>query len=305
MWPSRAQERQRIGQALRQHAQHIRPLPGIADPRALDCLSMQFIASLRREDYYKKVQRAPIPARRADPNSDSFDAERAIAYHVHAGNTDEAAWLIFLMTHFARPADTGWLRLRDVYGKLGGGIWDWQTVSGNPSNFADWLGTNWTAVRGKFGNHRKYESLRPFSRRDMGSVADSYVRWIGQHGHARFLADLVRRAGNDPHVIFDTLYSEMPVVSFGRLAKFDYLMLLKRYGIAPISPGSAYLDGATGPRSGVGLLFTGQRSSSRAVRGLQDMLDDLDADLCVGMEVMEDALCNWQKNPDTFSRFRG
>jgi len=35
------------------------------------------------------------------------------------------------------------------------------------------------------------------------------------------------------------------------------------------------------------------------------MLDDLDADLCVGMEVMEDALCNWQKSPLQFVYYRG
>jgi hypothetical protein len=31
----------------------------------------------------------------------SFDAERAVAFYVQRGNIDEAAWLVFLMTHFA------------------------------------------------------------------------------------------------------------------------------------------------------------------------------------------------------------
>jgi hypothetical protein len=63
----------------------------------------QFISSLRRESYYALVQRQTISARRADPNSPSFDPERAVAYHLQRGNVDEAAWLVFLMTHFGRP----------------------------------------------------------------------------------------------------------------------------------------------------------------------------------------------------------
>lgn len=305
MWPSWNAERQRITQALQRHAAQVRLLPGVSDPRALDALSMQFVASLRREGYYRVVQRAPIPARRADPNSPSFDPERAVAFHVQAGNIDEASWLIFLMTHFARPADSGWRRLKDVYGRLGAGTWDWASVSAAPAAFTAWLAGSWTAIGGKFGNHRKYESLRPTANRNMGRVVADYVRWISPNGHARFFADTVRRAGNDPNVIFDVLYREMPVVSFGRLAKFDYLMLLARYGIAPISPGSAYLDGATGPRSGVSLLFTGTHVSGRSARALQDMLDDLDRDLNVGMAVMEDALCNWQKTPLRFVHYKG
>lgn len=305
MWPSWNHERQRIYAALQQHAATVRALPGVEDPRALEALSLQFVASLRREAYYRAVQRQPVAAIRADPNFPSFDPERAVAFHLQAGNVDEAAWLIFLMTHFARPADSGWRRLADVYGQLGQGVWDWPSVSKDPAAFAGWLAANWEAIGGKFGNHRKYESLRPDANRSMARVVADYVHWIGPGGHARFFADLVRRAGNDPHVIFDVLYREMPVVSFGRLARFDYLMLLGRYGLAPISPGSAYLDGATGPRSGVSLLFTGQHRSDRSTMALQTMLDELDGNLRVGMEVMEDALCNWQKSPLRFIHFKG
>lgn len=97
----------------------------------------------------------------------------------------------------------------------------------------------------------------------------------------------------------------LKITSFGRLAKFDYLSLVGRYGLAPIAAGSAYLDGATGPGRGVRLLFDGNPTSASLNVTLQGKLDDLDARLNVGMEVMEDALCNWQKNPKTFIHYRG
>ena len=305
MWPSWEAEKRRITKALQNHARTVRPLPGIVDPRAMDTLAMQFVASLRREKYYRLVQRKPISAHRAAPNDPSFDAERAVAYHMQRGNIDEAAWLIFLMTHFAKPADSGWRRLQDVYGRLGAGVWDWTTVSANPAAFAAWLATNWQNIRGKFGNHRKYESLRPSANRNTARVVESYVAWVGAGGHRRLFADAVRRAGNDPHAIFEILYHELPIVSFGRLAKFDYLAMIGRYGIAPIEPGSAYLNGATGPLEGAHLLFDGRRDGPSTHEDLQNMLDAIDTDLCVGMQVMEDALCNWQKSPLEFEHFKG
>ena len=79
----------------------------------------------------------------------------------------------------------------------------------------------------------------------------------------------------------------MQVARFGRLGKFDFLALLGRLNLVPISPGSAYLDGATGPLKGARLLFGGDTSATLGVHDLEIWLRDLDSDLNVGMEVME------------------
>lgn len=304
MWPTRHAERQRIVRELNA-AKGPLDLLGLPDAASVETLAMQFVASLRREDYYRRVQAKPVSANRADPNDPSFDAERAVAFHMQQGDVDEAGWLIFLMTHFARRPDTGWLRLQDVYGRLGTGTWNWPTVTADPTAFYQWLAANWQNIRGAFGNHRKYESLRPNAKRPMAQAVADYLDWIGPAGHRVFFADAVRSAGNDPHTIFDHLYAMLKITSFGRLAKFDYLSLVGRYGLAPIAAGSAYLDGATGPGRGVRLLFDGNSTSATSNVTLQGKLDDLDARLNVGMEVMEDALCNWQKNPKTFIHYRG
>ncbi len=304
MWPSRDAERQRIINELNA-ARAPLAMKGIPDQQTIDALAMQFIASVRREDYYRRVQMKPVSASRANPNHPLFDAERAVAFHIQQGNLDEAGWLIFLMTHFARHGATGWLRLQDVYGKLGTGIWDWQTVNANPAAFQFWIDGNWHHIRGSFGNHRKYESMRPTASRPFSKVIDDYLAWIGPAGHASFFSKAVLAAGNDPHTIFDHLYESLKVISFGRLAKFDYLSLVGRYGLAPISAGSAYLDGATGPGRGARLLFDGNPTSIASNTAVQYRLDALDTRLNVGMQVMEDALCNWQKSPRQFIHYKG
>ncbi|MES2045868.1 MAG: hypothetical protein V4475_18505 [Pseudomonadota bacterium] len=304
MWPSKDAERQRILNELNA-ARAPLGLLGLPNVATVETLAMQFVASLRREDYYRLVQAKPVGADRANPNHPSFDAERAVAFHMQQGNTDEAGWLIFLMTHFARRADTKWLRLQDIYGRLGQGIWDWPTVTANPAAFYQWLTANWQNIRGAFGNHRKYESLRPTANRPMARTVADYLAWIGAAGHVAFFANAVHAAGNNPHTIFDYLYDNLKITSFGRLAKFDYLSLVGRYGLAPIAAGSAYLDGATGPGRGARLLFDGNSNSTTSNATLQGKLDVLDTRLNVGMEVMEDALCNWQKSPQHFIYYKG
>jgi hypothetical protein len=304
MWPTRSAEHQRLVAELNTAKAQL-GLQGLPDAATIDALAMQFVASIRREDYYRLAQAKPVSARRADPNNTSFDAERAVAFHMQQGNVDEAGWLIFLMTHFARRPDTGWLRLQDVYGQLGAGIWDWPTVIADPAALYDWLAANWQKVRGNFGNHRKYGSMRPDADRPMHMTVADYLAWIGPGGHAAFFAKVVQAAGNNPHTIFDHLYHDMEVNSFGRLAKFDYLSLIGRYGLAPIEAGSAYLDGATGPERGTRQLVDGKPNSATRKKVLQEKLDALDQGLQVGMAVMEDALCNWQKNPRHFVHYKG
>jgi hypothetical protein len=91
------------------------------------------------------------------------------------------------------------------------------------------------------------------------------------------------------------------VARFGRTARFDYLTMLGKLGLAAIQPGSTYMEGATGPARGARLLF-GVDASQRT---LDQWVVQLGSILSLGMQEMEDSLCNWQKSPAVFRRFRG
>lgn len=302
-WPTREARRCELEDALVAHSQK-NALPGIAAAECRQALALQFISSLRRQDYTRLLLARPVDPKRADPHSAIFDPERAVVHHIRAGNEDEAAWLVFLMTHFGNAGSQGWRRLVDVYGMLGEGVWDWRTIVANSGEFAAWLDANHDRIGGRFGNHRKYESLSAPGPNGTGAVVASYVAWIGG-SHREHFANAVREAGNDPANIFDAIYRSMTVRRFGRLAKFDFLALIGRYGIAPVEPGSAYLVGATGPTRGARLLFDGVVDGRTSSADLQRRLNNLDADLHVGMQAMEDALCNWQKSPRKFVNFTG
>lgn len=287
-----------------------RRLPGIDQAGRKACFVGQLVESVRRVRYVAAVRERTLSPLRADPTSDLFDPIKAAILHLQSGDHDEASWLVFFSVHFGRALKSGWALAREVYLGSGSGVWTWARTSANPKAFRTWLQRNLTRLKGtgyRFGNHRKYQSLDGRKDRGTGDAVESYVAWVGRsRGHRAMFDRVLRDNGGDGRRAFDDLYESMGSVSaFGRMARFDYLTMIGKVGIAAIEPSSTYMDGATGPFTGARLLF-GIRANQRVSRAdLDAWLIDLGAHLTVGMQVIEDAVCNWQKSPAKFIRFRG
>lgn len=286
-------------------------LPGIAALENKAALLEQLVESIRRVDYVAAISSRSISPNRADPSSDYFDPIRAAVVKAQAGELEEASWLIFLATHFGKANRTGWLLIKDVYGNLGAGHnWTWPLVSTDPVAMSTWIGRNHAVLRSggrKFGNHRKYESLDPAKTNSTGEIIESYVNWVMQYGsHAGLFTNALTQSGDNPRAAFGMLYRSMGAVKrFGRTGKFDYLTMIAKVGISPIVADSTYMAEATGPLKGARLLFGGATTSNLSAGVLEQKIQHLDSFLAVGMQVIEDALCNWQKSPGRFLRFRG
>jgi len=290
-----------------------RALPGIRAASNRQVLLEQILESIHRVKYVSVVSTRNLSERRKDPNDDLFDPLKAAILCLRNGDVEEAFWLIFLFVHFGKHRRGGWRYAREIYGRLSDGKrWNWAATSTDPSGFRKWLDDHQSALRrkgapGGFGNHRKYESLDAYSSKGTGAVVESYVRWVNPpRTHQKMMDDACRKAAGDARLAFSELYNSMDVVArFGRTARFDYLAMLGKIGLASIEPGSAYLQSATGPLKGARLLFTGSKTAAVKAADLERWLIELDSGLKVGMQVLEDALCNWQKSPVKFERFRG
>lgn len=314
MRPSERVRANRLGNELRNFDAQVQELPGIRLPGHFTCLVEQLVESRRRIEFIHHIRDEQHDPRRLDPATSIFDPLRASVLLYRRGDVDEAYWLVFLAVHFGKHVRDGWRLVRDVYGRLGGpGLWDWGATSADPPAFRAWLAANADTLRGndgvlrRFSNHRKYESLNPYSMAGTGAVVASYIAWVRP---PRTHQEMVRQAhqvvGQNPREVFHYLYCSMNAVQrFGRLAKFDYLAMLDKLGISPIEPGSAYLAEATGPLKGARLLFVGDVNAKLGGRVLDGRLAMLDEYLQVGMQTLEDALCNWQKSPASFISFKG
>ncbi|WP_205574439.1 hypothetical protein [Pseudomonas putida] len=286
-------------------------LPGIRAVENKTALVEQLVESIRRVDYVSAIASRNISANRINPDSNYFDPIRAAVLNAQVGNFEEASWLVFLATHFGKASRTGWLLTKDVYGALGAGFnWTWPLVSTQPLDMSQWIANNQAELRSggrKFGNHRKYETLDPSKSNSTGEVIESYVNWVMQHGsHMNLFTNALAQSGGDPRVAFGILYKTMGAVKrFGRTGKFDYLTMIAKVGISTIVADSTYMAEATGPLRGARLLFGGATSANISAAELEQKIQQLDAALGVGMQVLEDALCNWQKSPGHFVKFRG
>ncbi len=254
----------RLDDAFRAFDKQIHPLPGILERRNRECFVEQVLESVHRVQYVSLICSRTVSNLRADPSSDLFDPLKAAVLRKRQGQIDEAFWFVFLFVHFGKNQRSGWRLVRDVYGCLGGAApWTWARTSAHPKGFRAWLAAHEQEFTGGFGNHRKYESLHALTRNGTGEAVETYVRWVSAPGnHHRLIQQTERQAGGDPRKMFDWLYRSMnSVARFGRTAKFDYLTMIGKLGLARIEPGSTYMDGATGPFAGASLLFGVNRPS--------------------------------------------
>lgn len=303
--------RKKLHQKLEQLADDGFLMPGISAIENKSALVEQMIESIRRIEFVNRIKIKPTSPNRAIPQSGFFDPIRAAVFHQTKGDTDESCWLIFLATHFGKALKSHWQLTESVYGAMDSTpYWTWKRVSFHPEKMSDWLAKNYPTLSGarmKFGNHRKYESLNPKSRGWTGSVIETYVQWVMSYGsHKALFEDALEKADNDPRKAFNHLYKSMnSVMRFGRTAKFDYLTMVAKVGNANIEADSAYLSEATGPLRGAKLIFGGSTTTALSHISLETSLREMDDTLQVGMQVLEDSLCNWQKSPNEFKRFRG
>jgi hypothetical protein len=304
--PEKKQRRDILEAQLLEFQKERMPLPGIIPVENLLAFVDQLIDSLQRVEYVHKVQARPISPLRADPKSDLFDPIRAAMLKASGGDREEAFWLVFLATHCGRNLRTEWLLARELYGAHEDAPWTWQQVGIDPVAYGEWLEDNRAAFKGKFGNHRKYESLKQGAR-GTNVVIRTYVEWIKANGsHDQMITNTLAQVNGHPRKAFALLYDSMNVVkSFGRTGRFDYLTMLGKIGLAPIDANSTYMNAATGPKKGARLLFDGQFNSRTAAKTLEARVAALEEHLGVGMQVMEDAMCNWQKSPGRYLPFRG
>ena len=281
---------------------------GLDSPERKHVLVGQLIDSIRRIEYLRITSIRAKSASLHTPYSGSFQPLGGAAVMYNAGQTDDAYWLVYLATHFGKHMTDGWNLTEDFYGCFGqGGVWDWTTASQDPLEISRWLEVNYPNVTSAgrsrpFGNHRKFETLKP-GPKGTGHAVATYIEWVAEYGsHQELIREAQRRVGQNPKEVFAYLYKDLDkVAKLGRLGKFDLLCNLSNLLIAPILADRPYIAGSTGPADGAKLLF----GNGLSIRGLDSACAELAEHLDVSPQVIEDALCNWQKSPKQYVYFRG
>lgn len=304
--------RNRLSQGIADCVQNDFALPGLNDPQHQHVFIRQLIDSVRRVEFVRVITHRDIHPDRANGLSLAFDPIRASRLRQQQGDFDEACWLAFLFVHFGRHPVSEFRYVREVYSALGQRTpWTFGAVKADVAGMKAWLDQNEEYLRRGsrrgFGNHRKYLSLSGTKDNGTGHAFETYVNWVGASGdHANLFGLALAESNYDPAQAFEKLYKSMQsVASFGRIGRFDYLTMIQKLGLANIKPGRPYLEASTnGPNKGARLIFEGG-AKQLSLAELERRTQVLGAYMGVGMQEMEDALCNWGKDPGNYKYFRG
>lgn len=276
-------------------------------------LAEQVIDSKRRVDFVLRVKNKTMKSDDLfTPGSGSFNPIKGASVLYNKGMIEEACWLIFLVSHFNKNSHDGWGSIEKIYSSDGlGSNLTWDYYSKNKLSVDHWLKSNIGSMNLRFGNHRKYESTKVGSNSCTLRVFDSYYNMVNDHGsHQKLFESVYKISENDPKISFKILYEKFftKIFRFGRTAKFDHLCLLGKLGIADIEPGEIFVAGATGPKAGINLLMSGEKSNILSKNEANNAFNQLASYLKLddfAMQVLEDAICNWQKSPDKYVKFNG
>lgn len=311
MRPRETELWQQMSDGLQNCHQNAFPLPGVRNDVQRDVYLQQLVDSIRRVQFVRVIAGRPIDPRRADGLSPMFDPIRAAVLNRRQGQFDEACWLAFLFVHFGRHPVSKYRYVREFYSALGQRpAWSFSAVANDIAGMRAWLDANEDYLRRGsnrgFGNHRKYLSLSGSKSNATGHAFETYVRWVRAYGdHEGLFAIAAHHAEGSPAKAFEWLYQSMrSVASYGRIGRFDYLTMLQKLGLAGIRPGRAYLDASTrGPNKGAKLLL--ERTQPLTTSELERRVGIVGDYLGVGMQEMEDSLCNWGKKPGVYKYFKG
>ena len=281
---------------------------GLNSEERICTLARQCLDSEKRIKYVQVISEKDLNDSVLDPNSIGFDAIKASCLLNNKGLYDEAVWMCFLGTFFGKHKSRNWRSVKAIYGMLGERTLTWEYITQNVDKVREWLREKEDDLRNevKFSNHRKFVSI---SDAHTGRAFSSYVNWIGEDGHERKFSNIINEVGEVPKVLFERMYKEVGAIhQFGRMGKFDFLCMMGKSRLLNIEPAHGYLAGATGPVNGLADLLrnspTDQVSRDRMEDFMEVMAEALDNQYYI-MQILEDAICNWQKSPTTYTYFSG
>lgn len=262
----------------------------------LNILAMQTYDSIRRIEIYKtyklRAENAVKEGRTFFDTSNPFIlAQRPDL------NVEDKIWILFLATYFGKSQKSNWELFHRASFRLNELI-SLNEINQNRDKYFDYLSSFDFFADSQFSNHRKYTKKALTGNKGLFQSMD-------------YLLDNIDEFCKDEKKEFHEVYLiSGKIPSFGRLASFDFTSTLVKCGLNVAEPKSMYADHSTGPLLALHLLLkltksnTSKQSQKNLSIALVEWFSDNSAIFMVG-QVLEDAICNWQKNTRKYIYYKG
>ncbi len=207
-------------------------------------------------------------------------------------------WIIYLATYFGKSNKSHWELFNRASFRQDQSLIKFDEIQADLDNYFNYLLSFEFFDSCSYSNHRKYTAKRLTGDKGLFRSMEYFVNNIYNYS-----------TGNKME--FHEMYVlSQKIPNFGRLGGFDFTSALVKCRLNVKEPKSMYANHSTGPLQGLELLLkltNNNASKSSQIQLSFDLMDWFFKNSKIFMvgQVLEDAICNWQKNTKRYIRYIG
>jgi|GEM_PF-4226380 len=267
------------------------------DARILNILARQTSDSIRRIEIYESYRRRAIKAVNEKQDFIHTSIPFVLAQRSDLSQSNRI-WVLYVATYFGKNNKSKWDLFNRATFDKNGSIILFEEIEKDLESYFKYLLKSDFFDGCDYSNHRKFTAKRLTGPKGVFQSMEYFVRNINQYSV-------------DDKIDFHSMYKlGQKIPSFGRLAAFDFTSSLVKCGLNVEEPISMYAEHSTGPLNAIGLLLMLSNKDSSSMSKI-DLCSNLmkwfleHTNIFMVGQVLEDAICNWQKNTSVYRRYTG
>ncbi|MDL5514605.1 hypothetical protein QSE00_22525 [Arenibacter sp. M-2] len=267
------------------------------DGNTLSILAKQTYDSIRRIEIYKSYKLRAANAVKENKDfihtSNPFVLAQRLDLNLH-----NRLWVLYLATYFGKSNRSKWTLFNRATFDHKNSIILFDEIKLDINKYFKYLSDFDFFEGSAYSNHRKY-------------TAKNLNGDKGVFKSMEYFANNIEQYHSNKQMKFHELYLlSQKIPNFGRLASFDFSSSLVKCGFNVKEPESMYADHSTGPLQAIGLILrlTNNDTSANSKKKLSSDLVkwfSKSSDIFMIGQVLEDAICNWQKDTRKYIRYTG
>jgi len=263
----------------------------------LNILAKQTYDSIRRIEIYKTYGLRAIEAVKENMPFIHTSNPFVLAQRTDL-NSNDRVWIIYLATYFGKSNKSKWTLFNRATFDKDDTLIKFDQIQSDLDEYFKYLNSFDFFNGCSYSNHRKYTAKKLYGDKGLFKSIEFFVSNIES-----YVTDDVMQ--------FHEMYKlAQKIPNFGRLGGFDFTSALVKSGLNVAEPKSMYAEHSTGPLDGLKLLLklTGNNTSLTSQKELAIKLMDWfskNSKIFMVGQVLEDCICNWQKNTTNYIRYTG
>ena len=267
------------------------------DSNQLNILAKQTHDSIRRIEIYQAYKKRAIEAVKDKKDFIHTSNPFVLSQRTDLG-LDNRLWILYIATYFGKSNKSKWTLFNRATFDKKNSIFLFDEIKLDLDKYFKYLSDFDFFKDCTYSNHRKY-------------TAKNFYGDKGVFKSMEYVVNNIKQYSSGKEIDFHTMYNlSQKIPNFGRLAGFDFSSSLVKCGFNIKEPLSMYAEHSTGPLDAIGLLLK-LTSNSTSTNSKKQLCTDLmkwfidNSDIFMVGQVLEDSICNWQKNTSKYIRYTG